>query len=166
MYTIRMLNEERLDPMNELVRELRAAVTATGKFTAKICAPRLITDKKKLTRWSIEVPKVRLVELRLYCGNHPGECELGATRKSRCLEWDDWVEFHGVVNDVLDATTIVHPITLQTEVWSNPQDAKGRFWIRKNNERRMRYDWEEVPWGLRTMRIWNTGTPDQFEEGV
>jgi hypothetical protein len=74
------------------------------------------------------------------------------------LEWNDWVEFHSIVNGVLDEYHI------SANVWSNPQDVRGKMWIRKADlGARVRYDWEEnLDRSGRVERIWNQGTPDQF----
>jgi hypothetical protein len=106
----------------------------------------------------IELRRVRLLTPKPYCGNHPGECAVGGPKKTMSyLEWDDWVRFHAVVNDVLDS------LGADADVWSTPQDVKGQMWIRKGTSRRVRYDWEESfnRFGL-PLRVWNQGTPDQF----
>ena len=115
---------------------------------------------------SIAVMTVRLREKKLYCGNHPGECAVGPKRKATYLEWDDWVEFNGLVNDVLDK------LKANADVWSLPQDVNGKMWIRKGTQRRFRYEWEDdtseksmmrIAFGNNPIRIWNQGTPDQFQ---
>ncbi len=74
-------------------------------------------------------------------------------------KWDDWVEFNNVINDVLDKWEV------DADVWSTPQETRGKMWIRKGTRRRIRYDWHErsTGWG-QPLRIWNNGTDDQFVE--
>lgn len=137
-----------------LVARLVTAVREDGRFDATFDSHE---DR-------IEVPRVRLVKAKEYCGNHPGPCDaFGARRKmkARYLEWDDWVVFHNVVNDVLDH------LLVDADVWSRPQDARGKFFMRRGHVRRLHYDYHEKPSRLapgRTVRVWNLGTPDQFKE--
>ncbi len=115
--------------------------------------------------WQITLRRVRLTKKKPYCGQHPGECIVNPfrgeqnKRNATYLEWDDWVAFHGVINDVLDA------LGYPADVWSTPMECKGIMWIRKDNKRRYRYDYTEtLPRGhVVPLRIWNNGTPDQFE---
>lgn len=150
MYTIKLIDST--ISASSLVPLLTKALEKDGRFTAK-----LTPDGEE-----IGVQKVRLTVAKPYCGQHPGECVLGGPkRKARFLEWEDWVAFHALVNDVLDAWKV------GADVWSTPLDAldKGRkMWIRRGTARRVRYEWEEGPgrFGGR-VRIWNHGTPDQFE---
>jgi hypothetical protein len=105
----------------------------------------------------IELRRVRLDVKKPYCGNHPGPCEAGGPKmKATYLEWDDWVRFHGIVNDCLDT------LGFDADVWSTPQDCKGRFWMRKGRTRRVRYDYTETVRFGRPLRLWNPGTDDQF----
>jgi hypothetical protein len=101
---------------------------------------------------------VRLRAPRPYCGQHPGPCEFPgrARRRSRCLEWGDWVAFNAIVNDVLDA------LGCDADAWSTPPDVSGKFWVRRGGRRRVRYDWTEEEHRGRVFRVWNRGTPDQF----
>jgi len=110
------------------------------------------------------IRRVRLSSKKPYCGNHPGNCLVhpifGATKKKNMtlLEWDDWVAFHGIVNDVLDE------LELDADVWSKPLDVKGIMWIRKGHKRRIRYDYDEKDVGSwAPLREWNRGTQDQFD---
>jgi hypothetical protein len=109
------------------------------------------------------IRNVRLSNKKPYCGNHPGECLIhpifGTTKKKnmKLLEWDDWVAFHGIVNDVLDE------LGLDADVWTKPMDVKGYMWIRKGLNRRLRYDYDEKNVGSwAPLREWNRGTADQF----
>jgi hypothetical protein len=114
-----------------------------------------------LPRFQIEMRGIRLAEAKPYCGNHPGECVVplfGGPRKkpkARWLEWDDWVAFHALVNAFLDQEKV------EADVWTKPQDAKGKFWIRRNNKPRTRFDWTETrnAYG-QPLRVWNLGDKD------
>ncbi len=56
----------------------------------------------------IKIKNVRLRDKKLYCGNHPAECEVnfaGVEPRQRMgpwLEGLDWVEFNDRINDILD----------------------------------------------------------------
>lgn len=103
----------------------------------------------------LELRRIRLAKPKPYCGQHPGPCAVVFGKKkpvSTYLEWDDWVRFHKMVNDILDL------LQADCDVWSTPHDCKGPMWIRKGAERRVRYDWEQRG----NFRVWNQGTPDQF----
>ena len=115
----------------------------------------------------IEIRKVRLLKAKPYCGQHAGPCQtrFGGNpplRNSRYLEAEDWIAFHDVINDVLDK------LKLRADVWSLPQDNKGKFWIRRVElGRRVRWDYADD--GTRRKygqehNVFNTGTPDQFQE--
>ena len=108
-----------------------------------------------------ELRVIRLAEAKPYCGQHPGECEFPNRKKPRArfLEWDDWVRFNGLVNDVLDC--VGKTTEIAADVWSKPTDAAGRFWIRRLNKRRTRYDYTETFNGMgRAVRVWNLGNED------
>lgn len=111
----------------------------------------------------IKIRPVRLLKKKPYCGNHPGECVVhpifGARKKPNAtyLEWDDWVKFHALVNRVLNR------FKADCDVWSTPMDVRGKMWIRKGTNPRVKWDWTEDynSMGL-PIRHWNQGTPDQF----
>lgn len=111
---------------------------------------------------TIHVKPVRLRTPKPYCGQHPGECFIGPQRKGRWLEWDDWVEFHGLVNDVLD------DLKANADVWTNPPEKmdKGRkMWVRRGLRRRINWDYTVEYNALgRPLATWNHGTEDQFIE--
>lgn len=137
-----------------------------GALLRKVGASRFALNNPELSDGVINLGKVRLKEAKPYCGQHPGECFLGATRRGRWLEWDDWVEFHALVNDVLDELKIPADVTTRPmETVDCVRGLKGLFWIRKGERRRLRYEWRE-DWtnaGLRgPTRWWNPGTEDQF----
>lgn len=110
------------------------------------------------------VTRVRLTVKKEYCGQHPGVCLVnplfGQRKKMKAtyLEWNDWVEFNGLVNDVLDE------LRLDADVWSRPMETTGRMWMRKGKARRLRYDHTEQyqPGRFLPLRIWNHGSKDQF----
>jgi hypothetical protein len=129
-----------------------------GKFRAT-----LTRGMDMHSHYTIRIKPVRLVKAKLYCGNHPGPCEINpfigpvAKKNATWLEWNDWVKFHGLVNRVLNR------FRANADVWSTPTDVRGKMWIRKGTKARKRFDWteDESQYG-RVVRIWNQGTPDQF----
>jgi hypothetical protein len=144
------------------VRAWILAALESSPFTATL---EIAPGPTRAYSGSLIVKPVRLRESKLYCGQHPGECLVGAKRRSRCLEWDDWVAFHAVVNDVLDARKV------DADAWTNPMEAldKGKkMWIRRGLARRERYDWFDDPKDVHggvfrnVRRIWNHGSADQF----
>lgn len=115
----------------------------------------------KVSSCKILISSVRLREAKSYCGQHPGPCAVGGPKKkSRYLEWNDWVAFNNMVNDVLDQ------LNVKAEVWSTPAediDKGRRFWVRRGLKRRVRWDWTQGDSPIQ--RTWNHGSPDQFEVG-
>jgi hypothetical protein len=65
-----------------------------------------VVSSKRGTKYTarIEIRNVRLVDSKLYCGNHPNECEIGGQkpRKGNFLEGTDWVDWNDRLNDALD----------------------------------------------------------------
>ena len=158
-YTVKMQTPQ----LAELfVARFRTALEADGYF--KIPDIELRVE-------CVELRRIRKAAPSDYCGQHPGPCLvpfLGERpkQKNRLLEWDDWVRFHGIVNGVLDAMGAV------ADVWTRPQEAvpmpgtgsRARFWIRKGDKARVKYDWEDDyrPGRFNPIRLWNMGSPDQF----
>lgn len=148
-YSIKILDGKNADTIQT---KLLSVVSKDARFVVKSCVSGQI----------ILLNRVRLSFPKEYCGNHPGECVVTffpqKKMKARYLEWDDWVIFHGLVNDVLDK------LNVSADVWSKPQDAKGKFWMRKGSARRLKYDYSEQFDGRfgRPIRVWNCGTSDQF----
>lgn len=110
---------------------------------------------------SIHVKTVRLKTAKPYCGQHPGACLRDRPKRKMCLlEWDDWVEFNGRINDALDA------IGVNADVFSTPAetvDVGRKMFIRRGVRRRIHWDWSEEPnrYGA-IVRVWNHGSEDQF----
>lgn len=133
-----------------LINILNAAIEKS-KFRASL------VETQARHKRVIVVRPVRLREAKPYCGQHPGPCEVSIVprpkKKTTYLEWDDWVEFHNLINDLLDKYHVT------ADVWSTPFDARGKFWIRKGDARRVLWDWHENEMG---QRVWNPGTSDQF----
>lgn len=140
--------------LETIVKRITARAAKDGRFR-----PRLTIEGGEIH------VKVRLLSAKPYCGQHPGECAIGGPRrKGSWLEWDDWVQFNDLVNDVLDG------LRACAEVWSVPpeiMDKGKKFHIRRGRARRVRWDWEErasPSGGFRPVRVWNHGSPDQFAE--
>ena len=147
MYTIRIKDGSRA----KLVIHALEKLVAKSRFEAKF---------EQAPREEIWVKPVRLRKGKPYCGQHPGECLVGGPRRrAKFLEWEDWVEFNNLVNDALDS------LGVSADVWTVPQEKmdKGRkFWIRRDLQRRRRWEWETDYRFGRPLRIWNHGSPDQF----
>ncbi len=116
---------------------------------------------------SVVLKFVRLTVAKPYCGQHCGPCLVnpifGAKKKlvGRWLEWDDWVSFHNLINDVLDRISKKYGVGF--EVWTDPMEVKGRMWVRKGNVRRFKYEYDGgVDRFGRQIQNWNLGTEDQF----
>jgi hypothetical protein len=168
----------------EIRDELYRHIRLDGRFRLPDVNPRGIGSveqvyhgrgKARKPHWRIVIKGVRLTTAKPYCGQHPGECLINpftgkAPKKpndSR-LEWDDWIQFNNLVNDFLDK------LPHASEAWSScppEQMDKGRkFYFRRNNQRRIYWDWTEGEYVIRKqkmwVRIWNHGTPDQFRENM
>ena len=156
MYTIVILKGGEAK-RNRVLAYLRERMAKEGRFTAELS----YAYDKRLP--SIHIKRVRLVKAKPYCGQHPGVCVvnpfIGPQKKKvgKWLEWNDWVAFHGLVNRVLNR------FRTNADVWSEPPDVRGKFYIRKGLLARKRFDWTETidKWG-RPIREWNKGAPDQF----
>ena len=143
----------------DFLARLGAALVRDGRFSLKQSR---MTPKRRACL--VEIPMVRLTVAATYCGNHAGPCPVGnrgPKLKIKALEFDDWIAFNGIVNDVLDRMGVY------AEAWSaapnRPMDGHGkRYWVRKDNKRRHRYDWEGSATQVQDRRC-NMGTPDQFE---
>lgn len=154
MYTIQILKggDEKRDRVLDYLRE---RIEKEGKFTAELHKAR----DGKLP--SIHVSPVRLVKPKPYSGQRP---EGNSTRfyqpklkKSRYLEWNDWVRFHRLVNRVLNR------FRTHANVWTEPPYIKGKMWIRKGLQARFRYN-VEVTFDRfgREIHEWNPGDDSQF----
>lgn len=153
-YTIK---PEKSATLNRISLKLAMAVIADGRFTCDIKR-----GDKVLT-----IRKVRLTEAKEYCGQHPGPCQInpfGFERKrmrTKYLEGQDWIDFHNIVNDVLDK------LKVKADVWTLPLDVRGKMWVRRADLGR-RHRWDYTDDGTRQQfgqqhNVWNKGTPDQFQ---
>jgi hypothetical protein len=177
MYTIAIFDRNKV---GEVFRVLQDDITKDGRFRVH----KFQVGEQKTTRedrrqpgmnkvWALPAiflsgpsgfgGAVRLTAPKPYCGNHPGPCVINPffttpKRRSSTLEWDDWVQFHTLVNGVLDRLQVA------ANVWTNPQDAKGRMWIRKGMSARVRWDYTEEynRYRYNPTRHWNTGDASQF----
>lgn len=120
--------------------------------------------RRGVPRLLLTLQSILLIKSKPYCGQHPGECPIDAPRpKSTHLEWDDWIAFNKIVNDILDTMKV------EAEVWSNPRELSyrgqgKRFWIRKDGHRRVKYDWRD-DWDQkrkRMVRRWDMRSNSQF----
>ncbi len=146
---------------------LKRAIERDGRFTATLNqVDHMPRGRKRSAGYQFTIERVRLTTAKPYCGQHPGECLVnpffGPRKKAnhKYLEWEDWIAFHEIVNDVLDR------LQVEADAWTNPQEpiSEGKnFYVRRDNKRRRRWEWEERYVGMRLLRVWNAGTPDQFE---
>jgi hypothetical protein len=157
MYTIQLLNSSSIK-LNRIMEALKVKLSKDGRFTCDLVEGLVKSGKRGQNDLAIFVKRVRLTKAKSYCGNHPGECPVTNERKpiSKYLEWNDWVAFHALVN------TTLNKFHTNANVWSLPQDVKGKMWIRKGKFARKRFDWDETYSYGRLVRIWNAGTDDQF----
>lgn len=151
-YTIKFLsaNEQRVATIHAY---LLTRMAKEGKFRATLTSA---TDSKGHP--IIVVKPVRLMKAKPYCGNHPGECQANGKPKKTMtyLEWNDWVEFHNLVNRCLNK------FHANADVYSTPADVRGKMWIRRGKQARLRYDWEEHMGMYGMVRTWDQGSPSQF----
>jgi hypothetical protein len=159
-YTIRF-HEVRSELTIAAAVALANRLVSDGRFSAAL------EDGPK--RGDIVLRKIRLREAKLYCGQHAGPCDLPRPferpkKKLRILEWFDFIEFNGLVNDVLDE------LHCAADVWSTPPDLRldrGRkLWVRRGEKRRHRWDVEARP--IRNGEQWldyvaNHGSEEQFQ---
>ena len=165
MYTIQFLSgnqretparwKARVAKRDKILAALRDRFAKDGIFNATL----LPTLTGKLAP-CIDIKPVRLAKAKPYCGQHPGECLLSDRPKPKAtyLEWDDWIKFNATVNSVLNRFRV------DANVWSNPPDVRGKFWIRKGTKARKRFDFDEQmnSYG-QVVRIWNSGDESQFQ---
>ena len=96
----------------------------------------------------VEYRQIRLAEIKARPSF--GTC------KTAFLQWEDWITFHEVVNDVLDSFQCDADITTA----GAPVDKGKLMYCRLCMCRRLRYDWAGTP----ARRVANYGSRDQFGE--
>jgi hypothetical protein len=155
-YTIRLLDDPSVFAFQQIHQELFRAIKDDGRFSVgskTICV--------EAGYQTIKLNRIRLITKKSYCGNHPGPCDAinrGRKMNATYLEWDDWVAFHSIVNGALDS------LQVEADVWTLPLDVSGKFFIRRGMKARVKFDYDtEYNTVGRSVRVWNTGTPDQFE---
>jgi len=167
-YTIKITGRTRAETVK---RALDEKVKRDGRFTCR-------TDARGD---HVVVQRVRHTTARRYCGQHAGPCDIPRPfqRKKpvgKWLEWFDWIEFNGLVNDVLDAIER-RSKHAAFEAWSTPMDTaledpatrkyERKLWVRRDNRRRLHYDVRRGFLGdvVRfEAYIADYGSPSQFEE--
>lgn len=112
-----------------LLSRLRMAIIADGRFTAEFTTSLALSKGPKQV---IELRMIRLQTPKPYCGNHPGPCRLTGMKKRRstCLEWEDWIAFNDLINDVLDSNSVTADVK-----------SLKNFRIRLGEKRRVAYNW-------------------------
>jgi len=166
MYTIKILRGG-LEKRDQVIKALTERLERS-RFTARL-EPATIYARGSVEGFpAIFVKPVRLRQAKPYCGQHAGECQINPFTKepprkpnAKYLEFADWVEFHGVVNAVLNR------LRVHADVWSTPTETRGKMWIRKDTRARVRYDSDtEYDVYGRAVHTWNLGTDDQFAGGA
>lgn len=175
MYTIQFLDDttDSTFAQRRFQQTLQETILQDGRFRvgAQHWGTSTLTRKERAQAgvevWKVMtlyLQRIRLTTPKPYCGNHPGPCVVGFLPRKKptasYLEWDDWVAFHTLVNQVCDN------LQVSANIWTLPPDAKGKMWIRKGTQARQRWDYQD-DWsrgGLQPLRVWNTGTPDQFTQ--
>lgn len=173
MYTVQFAEHETAVAFKT---RLEAKLPEDGRFTVRTVEVETetlgpIASKKRAPKVFVYLHTIRRAKRGDYCGQHPGPCAAVVPRKITrgfWLEWDDWITFHSLVNDILDEMA---PAAC---AWSVPNEGipmypgQGKkFWIRKDGKRRQRYDWDEDPtyhsfFGA-VRRRWDMGSASQFE---
>lgn len=155
-YTIQFLDNKPAK-FEKVFNELPLRFEKDGRFKAQF--QKSETKTSKITLQTIVISKVRLTKNKEYCGNHPGECPISNEPKKKMsfLEWEDWINFNNIINKILNKFKV------NANVWSEPQDVKGKFWIRKGKNPRLIYNWTEEYNRFGTpIRIWSNGTDTEF----
>jgi hypothetical protein len=168
-YTIAVSTRETAEEFSQL---LALRVKETTRFDIEEIEPPSMEalgvraqERGETPRFLVCLRNIRLTKSKPYCGQHPGECVIERKKpKLAFLEWDDWIAFNDLVNDVLDEMKV------HAEVWSRPHEpalrgqSRKRFWIRKAGRRRVHWDWEEepMPFGPNVIRRWDMGSEGQF----
>lgn len=161
-YLVKILNEK---SALYVLEYLRRDIERDGRFR--------LSTRPEIRDQTIDIGRVRLTEKKPYCGQHPGECFVNPfrgerpQRRSSCLEYEDWIAFHAVVNAALTRLGVSADVTTRPmETVRRMKGMGGKYWIRRGFRARVRYDWEEeyTNGHFQPIRWWNPGTDDQFEE--
>lgn len=156
-YLVQLLSEH---DVALVAKKLQESIERDGRFR--------LTAAPEVSGKTINMQKVRLTARKPYCGQHPGECVAifpRPKRNSMCLEYDDWIAFHAVVNSTLDELGVSANVTTRPmETVRRFKGMGGKYWIRRGTKPRVRFDYDEEYNGMGLpVRWWNPGTPDQFE---
>lgn len=159
MYTIKILSGGTIKRAR--VHQLLTDRLAHSKFTANI---RMGMDNKGAPILTLK--PVRLRKAKPYCGQHADICQInpftGKLPKkpmAKFLEFNDWISFHKLVNGVLNR------LKAHANVFSDPMECKGRFWIRKDLKPRVKFDSEtDYDSYGRAFHKWDLGSDSQFEK--
>ena len=156
MYTVKIhtpLEEDARMIMDEFVK----GVLACSPFVVKRYEFKGFDSRRSLAGgftqkngWLFALQQVRLQNKKPYTGQQPQAEHRGM--KAAYLSWEDWVNFHAVLNAHLDSRQV------SADVWSTPFDVKGKLWIRKGKAARVEFAYEErVNSYGRITNIWDPG---------
>lgn len=123
-------------------------------FTCRIAIDMDWHGRRPKSFRALNISRVRLIKKKDYCGQHAGPCQINPFFNKKhnhtCfLEWNDWVSFHNIINDVLDEHGLSANITTQPaeRIVDLPNGKAARFfWIRKGLKRRFNYETTAVEW--------------------
>ena len=169
-YTIKIAANNKPGTIEAILTLLRQLASDAGFVINDVTRiEKMFSNRPFRGGWlGLELRQIRRKERKAYCGQHAGPCVRPPRERQRrnsvCLDGEDWIAFHNVVNDVLDSMGLV------AEVYTTPQDVRGKMWIRKTDlGRRKRYDSANTQpnnmFGL-PHYVWNPGTNDQFTSGT
>ncbi len=129
------------------------------------------TNRKGEKRYVIEMRSIRLRKAKPYCGQHAGPCQIERKLKmSRCLETNDWIALHKLVNDAHDKCHVKSDIHTTRVDTYRVRGLVNKFLIRTVEwGARKRFDYiNEQPNNLFGIAhfVFNPGTRSQFENGT
>lgn len=169
MYTIQLLSGDssRLEVLRDA---LLARIAKDGRFrVGEVIVSNTNVGRREAKeaglardlRWmrpTLYLRRIRLVKAKPYCGQHYGECPADARRPNATyLEYEDWVEFHRLVNGLFNQRKV------NANIWTLPLEVKGKYWVRKGLNARKLYE-AELSYDNYGRRIqqWNLGDATQF----
>jgi hypothetical protein len=164
-----MLLNPKEDAAYRLAHALQARIQKDGRFrvnhlevgSVKTSREDRRTLGKVWTMPAILMKGIRLTKKSSYCGAHAFPCPVGAPKKNATfLDWQNWIEFHQVVNSLLNQRHC------SANIYTNPPetlDQGNRMWIRRGMQARVRWDVEGHMNNYGRMEeVWDHGTPSQF----
>ena len=101
----------------------------------------------------IRISNIRLKESKKWCGSHPAQCDVPATRRATFLEGADWVEWNDRLNDLLDSMNVSANVRSAVCI------------LRKDVRRRTHYGmYYQAPLGVVQRTEWNEDEDYRYYE--